>query len=278
MTREKREETTMTMMIREGIRTTTVTGVGETRREEKETTTTGAEKMIKRKMMTRAKSLILKRRKKQLFEQFKDWLQGQKKQEQEKEEEQEEYKDYLKKNFKEYIKRKVLQEQEEREEKAAIYRQMEKVHIKKLLNEKLYSLTEQYKEGKLQFMYEITEHFFSFCKCDNSKDTLERIHNGQFGSPNMSSDTSLLANENFDLEEFNNMTMNLSNSTVAQYINDPVQRLEHIKWFDNLERQDQVKFVLHEYIQIMCSSAKQLTHLLNYAEPELMKYRRSLRP
>ncbi|KAK0061352.1 prothoracicostatic peptide [Biomphalaria pfeifferi] len=211
-----------------------------------------------------------------LFAQFKEWLKKQEKQD----DDQEDTKEYLKKNlviFKEYIKRKALKEEEEKEAKAAIFKQMEKVQIKKMLNEKLYSLTEEYKGQKLNFMYEITEHFLGFCKCDSSKSALERIYNGQYGSPDFAND---IESKNFDTLQFDwgsldTMNFTLSNSTIAQYMMDPTKKLEKMKWFDSLSRDEQVKFILHEYIQLMCSSAKQLTLLLNQAEPDYLQYRRS---
>ncbi|CAL1535510.1 unnamed protein product [Lymnaea stagnalis] len=215
--------------------------------------------------------------KKVLFEQFKDWLKSQERHD----DAQEEYKEYMARNvdkFKEYLKIKEFKENQEKEAKQAIYRQMEKIHMKKMLTEKLTGLTKEYKEQKLHFIFSITGHFLEFCKCDNSRDILERIASGQFGSPDLEVDDSAQLSDTLDIEDFGiNGTLAMFNSSIAEYMNNSSKKEEKIKWFASLERAEQVKFVLNEYVTIMCSSAKQLTNVLRHAEPDLVAYNKKLR-
>ncbi|XP_059158888.1 uncharacterized protein LOC131942937 [Physella acuta] len=209
------------------------------------------------------------------YEQFKSWLQGQEK----RDSSHEEFKDYMRRNFykfKEYLKEKELKEEEDKAAKLAIYKQMEKVQLKKMLTEKLSEVTHKFMDQKLNFVYSITGHLLDFCSCDSSKDALQRVHDGTFGSPNITLDDNQYrsADDSFINEDFSNL---LVNSSMVAFMKDPTKKLERIRWFNDLDHQDQFKFVLHEYITVMCSSAKYLTSMLKEAEPELIKYRRAHR-
>ncbi|KAH9520428.1 hypothetical protein Btru_060766 [Bulinus truncatus] len=61
--------------------------------------------------------------------------------------------------FKDYLKRKALKENEEQEAKAEIYRQMERVQMKKFLAEKLEQVMDEYEDQKMKFIFQTTGHF-----------------------------------------------------------------------------------------------------------------------
>ncbi|XP_059147231.1 DNA ligase 1-like [Physella acuta] len=207
---------------------------------------------------------------KSAFEQFKSWISGGDR------EDNGEFKDYMQRNvfkFKEYVRAKEMREKQERDAKMAIYKQMEKVHMKKMLTEKLSSLSHEYMYQKLSFMYAITGHFLEFCKCDSSKDILQRVHDGTYGSVDMIDDGNQYPTVDYYSVDGN--FSSLANSSIAAYLSDPSKKQERIKWFADLELQEQFKFVLNEYINVMCSGAKQFTSMLVRAEPELAQYRRN---
>ncbi|XP_059158887.1 uncharacterized protein LOC131942935 [Physella acuta] len=207
------------------------------------------------------------------FEQFKSWLQEQDKQDDTKEE----FRDYMRRNvlkFKEYIKAKEMRETEEREAKMAMYKQLERANMMKMLKDKLVTVTHEFLDQKLEFMHSILGHFLDFCKFDFSMDMLKRVYVGSYGNPDVKEDTTQYASF-----EYLNFMGNYSDIFTTLNSSFPINRTEtlreEVQWFAELDQGEQFKFVLDEYINILCASAKFVTGVLYEAEPELVSYRRS---
>ncbi|XP_005101788.1 prothoracicostatic peptide [Aplysia californica] len=210
--------------------------------------------------------------KEDMYAQFKEWLKGQEEHSKEKEEREEYMKNAMMK-FKEYMQMKHFKEMQEKEAKMAMYQQMEKIKMKKMLTDKLYSMSQEFMEGKLKFMFGISAHFLEFCQCDSSKDIFMRIKEGRYGGEEMAGMGNMpqMNNVSFSGNSTGGMTFGQHDANMT----DPSSMEEFVAWFAHIDHKEQAKHVLHDLVKVMCSSAKQYLAHMKEVEQAVIAYKRN---
>uniref|UniRef100_A0A2C9M0T2 Uncharacterized protein n=1 Tax=Biomphalaria glabrata TaxID=6526 RepID=A0A2C9M0T2_BIOGL len=169
---------------------------------------------------------------------------------------------------------------------------MEKVRMMETLKGRLQNVSDEYVEQKTRFMFSITGHFLDFCKCDNSRDLLDRIWSGDFAEKDgemspMSNDTPSWNNtgapgnmwgSNDTMPQQPNATDSWPATTeapVSTTASEEDDFMEKVKRFASLDRKELVSQVLQDLVQIMCESASQYFLSINTLEDAIIQYRNS---
>ncbi|XP_055864182.1 uncharacterized protein LOC106075298 isoform X4 [Biomphalaria glabrata] len=182
--------------------------------------------------------------------------------------------------------RQAMKEAEEKEAKAEVYRQMERVQMKKYLSEKMEELTENFEAQRMKFVFQTTVHFLSLCQGgSNAKEMLEELDDGQLGdkmvitlydasSGNETSSGNDTVSGNETLS--GNDTMN-NNGTVPDDTNTMFDGT-HLKWFAEMEKEAKIKYLLHGYMMSMCAAAQRMTGEIQMLELQIDNCRKNVGP
>ncbi|KAK6965198.1 Tyrosine-protein phosphatase non-receptor type 4 [Biomphalaria glabrata] len=189
-------------------------------------------------------------------------------------------------DFRRYVRMQAMKEAEEKEAKAEVYRQMERVQMKKYLSEKMEELTENFEAQRMKFVFQTTVHFLSLCQGgSNAKEMLEELDDGQLGdkmvitlydasSGNETSSGNDTVSGNETLS--GNDTMN-NNGTVPDDTNTMFDGT-HLKWFAEMEKEAKIKYLLHGYMMSMCAAAQRMTGEIQMLELQIDNCRKNVGP
>ncbi|KAH9508686.1 hypothetical protein Btru_049639 [Bulinus truncatus] len=148
-------------------------------------------------------------------------------------------------DFRQYIRRKAMRENEEKITKAEIYQEMEKVQMKKYLTEKLEQLNEAYEQESMKHVFLTTWRFLALCQgVSNAKELLERLDSGNFSETEQPALTN--STDNWNVNGSAPVDQSGSNSELQ------------VRWWDQMEHTDKMKYVLHGLLQVMCGAAQGL--------------------
>uniref|UniRef100_A0A2C9M8Y6 Uncharacterized protein n=2 Tax=Biomphalaria glabrata TaxID=6526 RepID=A0A2C9M8Y6_BIOGL len=166
-------------------------------------------------------------------------------------------------DFKQFARQQAMKEAEEKEAKAEVYRQMERVQMKKYLSEKMEELTENFEAQRMKFVFQTTVHFLSLCQGgSNAKEMLEELDGGQLGD-----NVKISMNDTFSGND-----TSMAGDTEGSFDG------THLKWFAEMDKPTKIKYLLFGYMMSMCGAAQQMTGEIQLLQLKIDQCRQGVAP